>query len=185
MSTINSVGNGLTSQTGTGLFVGATSPTLVGPVLGAASATSINFGGSSLSTYINAGSFTPTFSFATPGNLSVSYGLQIGTYYQIGGIVFFSYTLRFTPTFTTSSGAAIFGGLPVSASASNNWIFPVLEVINVTYPVSTTQLVALCTSGTTFQINGQGSATAAVALSTTQFTTGVQYQIDVSGCYGS
>ena len=34
MTTINAVGNGLTGQTGTGNFVGSTSPTLVTPLLG-------------------------------------------------------------------------------------------------------------------------------------------------------
>lgn len=34
MTTINSINSGLTGQTGTGAFVGATSPTLVTPVLG-------------------------------------------------------------------------------------------------------------------------------------------------------
>lgn len=41
MTTINAVGNGLTGATGTGNFVGATSPTLITPNIGAATATSI------------------------------------------------------------------------------------------------------------------------------------------------
>lgn len=43
MATTNSVGNALTGLTGSGTFVGATSPTLVTPVLGAATATSLAF----------------------------------------------------------------------------------------------------------------------------------------------
>lgn len=42
MTTQNSVNLGLAGATGSGAFVGATSPTLVTPVLGVASATSIN-----------------------------------------------------------------------------------------------------------------------------------------------
>lgn len=41
MTIINSVGNGLTGVTGSGTFVGATSPTLVTPTLGVASGTSL------------------------------------------------------------------------------------------------------------------------------------------------
>lgn len=41
MTTINAVGNGLSGATGTGNFVGANTPTLITPVLGVASATSI------------------------------------------------------------------------------------------------------------------------------------------------
>lgn len=47
MTTINSVGVNLSGQTGTGNFVGSTSPTLITPVLGAASATSVTFSSTS------------------------------------------------------------------------------------------------------------------------------------------
>lgn len=43
MATVNAVGNALTGSTGSGAFVGATSPSLVTPTLGAATATSITF----------------------------------------------------------------------------------------------------------------------------------------------
>jgi hypothetical protein len=43
MAVLNQVGNALAGSTGTGAFVGATSPTLVTPILGAASASSISF----------------------------------------------------------------------------------------------------------------------------------------------
>lgn len=47
MATINGVGNSLTSQTGTGLFVGSISPDLVTPGLGVATATSMAFSNNS------------------------------------------------------------------------------------------------------------------------------------------
>ena len=43
MTTINSVGTGLSGASGSGSFVGSTSPTLVTPTLGAATATSVAF----------------------------------------------------------------------------------------------------------------------------------------------
>ncbi len=43
MATVNQVGVGLSGSTGTGTFVGSTSPTLITPTLGVATATSINF----------------------------------------------------------------------------------------------------------------------------------------------
>ena len=43
MATINAVGNGLSGTTGTVNFVGSTSPTLITPTLGAATATSVAF----------------------------------------------------------------------------------------------------------------------------------------------
>lgn len=47
MANISTVNTSLISQTGTGAYVGATSPTFVTPVLGAASATSIAFSSTS------------------------------------------------------------------------------------------------------------------------------------------
>lgn len=43
MAVVNAVGNALTGSTGSGSFVGATSPTLVTPVLGAATGTTLAF----------------------------------------------------------------------------------------------------------------------------------------------
>lgn len=46
MAVLNSVGNSLTGSTGTGNFVGANTPTLITPVIGAATGTSLNLGSS-------------------------------------------------------------------------------------------------------------------------------------------
>jgi hypothetical protein len=48
--------------------------------------------------------FTPTVTFATPGNLTVSYVTRQGVYYRVGRLVFVTVALRFTPTYTTASG---------------------------------------------------------------------------------
>jgi hypothetical protein len=105
--------------TGTGAPVLATTPTLVTPVLGAATATSINFGGSTLSNYVANTSWTPTFIFATPGDLSVVYTTQSGTYTRIGNVVYYTFSLVFSPTFTTSSGSAIVSSLPIAAATGS------------------------------------------------------------------
>ena len=47
MATVNQVNVGLSGSTGSGTFVGSTSPTMVTPVLGAASATSLAFSSTS------------------------------------------------------------------------------------------------------------------------------------------
>lgn len=47
MTTINAVNTTLSGQTGTGNFVGSSGPTLIGPILGAASATSLGFSSTS------------------------------------------------------------------------------------------------------------------------------------------
>lgn len=128
---------------GSGGMALTNSPTFVTPTLGAALATSINFGGSTLSNYIN-GTFAVEMSFATPGDLSVSYSAQDGLYTRVGNVVTLVIHLVCIPTFTTSSGAFIFSGIPFSAvqraTAS-------VLLGSVTYPSGTTSLLGFIDIG--------------------------------------
>ena len=169
--------------TGTGAPVLATSPTLVTPTLGVASATSINFGGSPLSTYTAKTAFTPTFSFATPGDLSVSYATQAGSYLFIGNMCFVSYVLVCTPTFTTASGAAQFLGLPAT-SATSCALGVSAKSSNITFPASCTQISAFVTSPNNFfSLVSFGTSTGTTTLTTANFTSGAAFTIGVSGFY--
>lgn len=106
-------------STGAGALVRATSPTLVTPVLGAATATSINFGGTTLDHY-DEGTWTPTLDFVTVGDLAVTYSSQIGTYARIGNWVFQVMRLATSAfTHTTASGNLQFKGSPFTAAVSN------------------------------------------------------------------
>ncbi len=168
---------------GSGAISLTTSPTFVTPILGLASATGINFGGSTLSTYLAAGSSTPTFTFATPGDLSVTYSVQSCNYYQIGGLVFYNYILVFTPTFTTASGVARFSVLPATTSVTSYSVVG-NKSANITYPVGCTQIAAAPQSGTNyFQLVGFGTATAQTALTTANFVSTQAHTIGVSGVY--
>ena len=64
------------------------------------------------------GTWTPTLTFATPGDLVVVYSLRTGTYTKIGGLVYVKMILA-TSTFThaTASGLLTITGLPFAASA--------------------------------------------------------------------
>lgn len=119
ITTINAVGNGLSGVSGTGSFVGATNPNLVTPTLGTATATSVNFGGSALNSFVSKTSWNPTFTFATPGDLTTSSYHNYGSFYtQIGNIIFFDFCFDVQLSYTTASGEAIIGGLPQTANAS-------------------------------------------------------------------
>jgi len=182
MATNNQINYPLAGQTGTGQFVGSTSPTLITPTLGAASATSLTLPGSStLSLYLGATTVTPTFTFATVGDLSVSYSIQTCRYWQIGAMVLVSLTLRFTPTYTTSSGTARFVAATPTGASSFNWVLPVREVSSIIY--TGTQLVATAVNGY-FLINGQGSGVLAAPLTTANIPTGVQQTVVITGMYG-
>ena len=67
------------------------------------------------------GTFTPTLTFVTPGDLSVAYSVQAGFYTKIGRQVHLSININ-TSTFThtTASGAAIVGGYPFTSGSGSN-----------------------------------------------------------------
>jgi hypothetical protein len=100
------------------LGIGTTSPGAKLDVNGTIHADSISFdSGTNVLSEYEEGTFTPTFDFATTGDLSVVYTDQIGAYTRVGNTVFYSIKLAFTPTHTTASGAAIFPGMPFAADS--------------------------------------------------------------------
>ncbi len=130
---VNTLGGA--TATGSGGLVRATSPSLVTPksttTIGvgnatpAASGAGISFPATqSASSDANTlddyeeGTWTPVLTFATPGNLSVAYTTQIGTYTKIGRLVIVAFNiLTSTFTHTTASGALTITGLPFSSSS--------------------------------------------------------------------
>ena len=183
MATVDSIGRPLSGNTGTGNYVGANTPTLITPVLGVVTATSITFGGSVLSAYNSAQSWTPVFTFATLGDLSVSYSAQTGAYTKIGDQYTIRWNLVCTPTFTTSSGDIQITGLP-AASGYNFGGDLTAQSAGVTYPASTTGVNPVATSGVSYVVfTGFGSATASVNLSTTSVVSGVAVTLSGSITY--
>lgn len=182
MAVINQVGNALTGSTGSGAFVGATSPTLITPNLGVSSATSISFGGSSLNSYISRTAFTPTFTANTVGDLSVSYSTQVGWYRRIGDMAYFQINLICTPTFTTASGNLLIAGLPITPSVIDTPI-PINQVSGFTWPAGRTFLTCAITSSSRLTIISSGSAVAPSVLTTTSIVSGAAISIYCGGSY--
>ncbi len=184
MTTNNSVNTTLSGQTGTVNFVGSTSPTLITPILGAATATSINFGGSALSNYVSETSWTPVFTFATPGDLSVSYATQFGTYTRIGSLVFYSFVVSCTPTFTTASGLAQITGLPITSFGVDSQGSPLFTSTNMTYPAGrTTAFASVGASGTLINLTAAGSAVSTTGFTASNFTTTTAVSLRACGFY--
>jgi hypothetical protein len=130
----------------------------VNNTLGAISATSINFGGSTLSTYTASTSFTPNLAFGG-ASTGIMYSTQNGVYARIGSCVYVWITLILTSKGSATGTAAILN-LPF-ANASNTGILGSVLVSNVTY---TGQVVANLGSGATGaglfnQITSPGSIT--------------------------
>ena len=155
--------------------ISATNMALTTPTLGVAAATSINFGGVAFSTYTGLLTWTPTFTFVTVGNLSVSYAAQLGFYTRIGNIVRANFTLTFTPTFTTASGIASIGGLPVASnSGTGNVSVGAMYCTGITTFPTSTLTVALTNSpgNTSLAPVGIGPAATSNNFMATNFTSG-------------
>lgn len=213
MAAINSVGNALTGLTGSGLFVGATSPSLVTPalgtptsgvlssctgyaqsaltglgtgvstalgtnvngsgaislttsptfvtpVLGAATATSINFGGTSLANYVQA-SWTPTL--VSTGGGTATYSLQQGTYTRVGNRVMFNAILILSAL--PSSGTLTIEPLPIAAAS------------NSAAAIFATDLQATATTQIMLTINASSTA-----MNLYNYVAGTANQLTVANC---
>lgn len=165
------------ASTGSGAPVRATSPTLTTPVLGAASATSINFGGTSLSAYAE-GTFTPTFTLATAGDLSVVYTVQNGFYTRIGRVCFVQYDMAFTPTFTTGSGTLRFAGLPFTTTLASTSSAIYQTSVGFTWPVGTTSISAVTDASSTFAfLRMNGSTLPGQSMTSANIVSGVAIRV--------
>lgn len=103
------------ANTGTGSNVLATSPVLTTPNIGAATATSINFGGTSLANYVEA-SWTPVVSTdATPG--TPAYTTQIGSYERIGRQILVRFNISLSGWTGSPTGNVIITGLPLTSNS--------------------------------------------------------------------
>ncbi len=147
---------------------------------------SVAFGTGGIVAY-NSGytSWNPVFTFATPGDLSVSYATQVGGYVKIGNVYVVSVNLVCTPTFTTSSGNLTITGLPVASnSTTGNIAVGSVFTSGMIWPVTYTSLALQITEGVSL-INLIASKTAASAtnFAATNFTTGAAITIVGTICY--
>ncbi len=68
------------------------------------------------------GSWTPSFSFTTPGDLSATYSAQVGRYTRTGNRVTASaYVVTSAFTHSTASGAFVINGLPYTSTSTSNY----------------------------------------------------------------
>ena len=130
--------------------------------------------------------WTPVFTFATLGDLSVSYATKAGFYSRIGDIVFYRFALTFTPTFTTSSGAVQITGLPITSNATVNLAAAGVLICGTlpTFPTGATSVFcSVAASSTIVNPAGIGSGVANASFATTNFTSGVSATLNGSGWY--
>lgn len=134
------------------------------------------------------GTFTPTFTFVTPGDVAANVAVGSGgTYTRIGNRVFFDLYINWQPVHTTASGAAVFGGLPIaSASGADPDYYSCSAGImeNVVFQGTDTGLVPIIAAGgTTFTLARIRTNTTLANAGVLHFPTGVGFTLRVSGVY--
>lgn len=121
--------------------------------LGAVTATSINFGGTTLSAYAE-GTWTPVLRFGA-ASTGITYGTQTGTYTRIGRFVFAYCAITLTSK-GSATGVTDITGLPFTVSKSTE--------VSIRWSAMTTSLLNVMgifvAGGTTIAIDGITAATA-------------------------
>jgi hypothetical protein len=132
------------------------------------------------------GNWTPTITFDTPGDLSVTYTTQLGVAMKIGTRVFLTCQVTFTPTFTTASGAFMVtlptGDFPVSVFGSG-WISAINNAW--TWPAGRTQVGADLGGARAdhMTIIGLGSGQGGAIFGTGAMSSGSSHNLVFSGWY--
>jgi parallel beta-helix repeat protein len=127
------------------------------------------------------GTWTPSITFSTPGNLSVAYTTQTGVYERVGNKVFVEATIvTSTFTHTTASGELRIGTLPITPSAT-------ISVLSCTIQGYTkanyTMVTAEAQTNTYLRLPAQGSGQSLAFLAASDMPTGGSVNIRISGWY--
>lgn len=141
--------------------------------------------GSGIPTWLTGGtSFTPTITFFVPGDLSVSYTRQIGTYYRIANLVFAKIAITFTPTYTTAA-SGFFVSLPFTVATNGNMTGTFYQTqnaasSNLIYPLGCNVITPSATpSQALASFTASGSGAVSTGISTTQIPSGVAQSFDI------
>jgi hypothetical protein len=170
----------LTDETGTGAAVFASTPTLVTPVLGAATATSINFGGSTLNTYTE-WTATAVAAFVTVGTSTWAYTSQTYSGTTIGNIVVAFMNFAATPTIGTGSGNFFVTGFPYTLPTTEVVVLSNLNSV-WTWPAGRTQATGNLSVAGALTLVGIGSAVNANSFAAADMTSGSSHTFRANFC---
>ncbi|MEL6364305.1 MAG: hypothetical protein AAFR11_05645 [Pseudomonadota bacterium] len=156
-----------------------------------ASGLTFDNGTTHLDAYVPKTAFTPTLTFATPGDLSVTYDGQTGRYMRVGDLVVFWLELDVnTLTHSTASGAALISGPPITASSDlarhtaslsrhAQLTLTGLEQVGAYIQGGTQNIKVLVMDFT----GGAGSTSTSFDASTTHFASGTSPIVTIQGSY--
>lgn len=138
------------------------------------------------------GSFTPTITAETVGDLSVSYSAQTGQYWLHNDICFFQLSVIFTPTYSSADDNFRIAGLPfahATSPAGGSLAHVIVVETGVgaafSWPTGSTQLNALVGQGTSFAtIVGVGNSLSdSATIEISDFSSGDLFTIIIHGFY--
>ena len=131
------------------------------------------------------GTWTPTLTFATPGDLSVVYSVRVGSYRKIGKTVHLQFSI-FTSTFThtTASGLAQVTGLPFTTAVTTEVsVGPIIHQGVTRAGGYTSFVLGAPFSDTRLYVYSNGSGVGADATTAAHWPTGGAVWIDGSITY--
>lgn len=137
--------------------------------------------GSSVGDFYESATWTPEFSFITPGDLSVAYSTQSGIYTTIGNLVFITAYMIFVPTYTTSSGNASLS-LPVAGVGVGTPMTVGFTGPNTVWPAGTTQII-VDEIGSIGRLRALGSGINTATMGTANYPSGVSHILRFGGVY--
>ena len=133
------------------------------------------------------GSWTPTVTAATVGDLSIVYGSRDAWYIRIGNAVFVRCLLPFTPTYSTASGDIIIDGLPFVLNNFRDIVGNIVTMSGTppTYPSTRTQLNVTGVASAQAKVGfvALGGGITSTILDITEFTSGALVQTDFAAWY--
>jgi hypothetical protein len=118
--------------------------------------------------------WTPVLTFATPGDLALTYSIQIGTFTKIGRVVIASFRINTSAfSFTTATGNLQITGLPFPSANVTNGTWEGAVVWGGITKAGYTQVVPVVTANTTaIMFTASGSGVAASNIAATDTPTG-------------
>lgn len=124
------------------------------------------------------GLWTPTAAFATPGDSSIAYTTQTGTWTRVQDRVMLDFFLNFTPTIGTASGNLVIGGLPFAMADTSVIVGSVLFVTgNFAFPAGRSQAFLNAQSSTLLRISTHGTDASQSQITATEVNTGESHQM--------
>jgi uncharacterized membrane protein YfcA len=118
-----------------------------------------------LASFISSSSWTPALTFATPGDLAVSYSTREGTYVKTGDLVTVWFNILTSAfTHTTASGHLRITGLPFTAASGITYFAGSAAISGITQ-ANYTQWTPIVQNGTAYVVflsTGQGQSESSV-----------------------